>query len=250
MLKKTLIAVTLCLLVLLGTYAVQSATERIRGSQPSQKTSDAPTGTLQKMIVENGSVTLNLDLNRLNGISSTTQNLQQVRFAVAANSFFPILIFNDLFRGMEPGSMTSVPQSSAALPAGLNASLNRLAVKNFLRVKGSILPCATAIQDSPFSTSKGTSTITTPLRSPLPSPMADCFSRKSLPAHSVAHRMLVRRLERSLSARPCNRSEHPGCQRPRHGDHASHATCSRFWPGTVRVRPGCYCRGPRRREPT
>ncbi len=28
------------------------------------------TGTLQKMIVENGSVTMDLDLNRLNGISS------------------------------------------------------------------------------------------------------------------------------------------------------------------------------------
>jgi hypothetical protein len=28
----------------------------------------APTGTLQKMIVENGSVTIDLDLNRLNGI--------------------------------------------------------------------------------------------------------------------------------------------------------------------------------------
>jgi len=30
--------------------------------------SRAPTGTLQKMIVENGSVTIDLDLNRSNGI--------------------------------------------------------------------------------------------------------------------------------------------------------------------------------------
>jgi hypothetical protein len=30
--------------------------------------SRAPTGTLQKMVVENGSVTIDLDLNRLNGI--------------------------------------------------------------------------------------------------------------------------------------------------------------------------------------
>jgi len=30
--------------------------------------SRAPTGALQKMIVENGSVTMDLDLNRLNGI--------------------------------------------------------------------------------------------------------------------------------------------------------------------------------------
>ncbi|HEV3098537.1 MAG TPA: hypothetical protein VGY75_02350, partial [Candidatus Udaeobacter sp.] len=65
MLKKILIALTLSLLVLVGSYAVQSAKGRNRGGELNQKTSDAPTGTLQKMIVENGSVTLNLDLNRL-----------------------------------------------------------------------------------------------------------------------------------------------------------------------------------------
>ena len=68
MLKKILITLTLVLVVLLGTYAVQSATGRIRDREASQKTSDAPTGTLQKMIVENGSVRMDLDLNRLNGI--------------------------------------------------------------------------------------------------------------------------------------------------------------------------------------
>ena len=52
MLKKILITLTLVLLVLLGTYAVQSSTGRIRYCEASQKTSDAPTGTLQKMIVE------------------------------------------------------------------------------------------------------------------------------------------------------------------------------------------------------
>ena len=68
--KKILISLTLVLLVLLGTYAVQSATGRARDREVSQKTSSAPTGTLQKMIVENGSVTMDLDLNRLNGINS------------------------------------------------------------------------------------------------------------------------------------------------------------------------------------
>jgi hypothetical protein len=148
MLKKTLIAFTIPLLLLLGNYVVQSATSphtgRPSGGEPNQKTSDAPTGTLQKMIVENGSVTLNLDLNRLNGISSTTQNLQQLRFAVAANSFFPVLIFNDLFRGMEPGSMALVPESNAALPAALNVSLNRLAVEKLSSGQGFDL----AVRDS------------------------------------------------------------------------------------------------------
>src|SRR6266705_2757887 len=71
-------------------------------------------GTLQKMIVESGSVTMDLDLNRLNGISSTAQKLETLRFDVAANSFFPILVFNDLLRGPEPGSI-------ALIPAGVNA---------------------------------------------------------------------------------------------------------------------------------
>ena len=39
-------------------------------AQSKQNTSDAPTGTLQKMIVENGSVTMELDLNGLNGSNS------------------------------------------------------------------------------------------------------------------------------------------------------------------------------------
>ncbi|PYI78170.1 MAG: hypothetical protein DMF04_04200, partial [Verrucomicrobia bacterium] len=56
-------------------------------------------GTLQKMIVERGSATMDIDLNRLNGIKSATENVETLRFAVAANSFFPILIFNNALRG-------------------------------------------------------------------------------------------------------------------------------------------------------
>ena len=153
MLKKTLIALALPLLLLAGNYVVQSATGphtgRISGGEPNQKTSDAPTGTLQKMIVENGSVTLNLDLNRLNGISSSSQNLQQARFAVAANSFFPVLVFNDSFRGMEPGSMALIPAGVNApgynnLPAALNGSLKQLAVERLPSGQGFDL----AVRDS------------------------------------------------------------------------------------------------------
>jgi hypothetical protein len=64
MLKKTLTAFTLSFLSLLGSGWENYA------AQPSQKTPDAATGTLQKMIVESGSVTLDLDLNGLNGSSS------------------------------------------------------------------------------------------------------------------------------------------------------------------------------------
>jgi hypothetical protein len=108
MLKKTLIVLMLPLVSLLGNSSGNYTT------QPSQKTSDAPTGTLQKMIVESGSVTMDLDLNGFNGSSSLVARPATLQFAVGANSSFPILVFNDLLRGPEPGSM-------ALIPAGVNA---------------------------------------------------------------------------------------------------------------------------------
>src|SRR5882762_1700289 len=83
------------------------------------------TGTLQKMIAETGSVTMDLDLNRLNGIGAV-----HLQFTLAANSFFSILVFNDLLRGPEQGSMALVPQNSAAvLPVLLAASIKQLIVE-------------------------------------------------------------------------------------------------------------------------
>ena len=78
------------------------------------------------MIVENGSVTMDLDLNRLNGIGSAAQTTDKLQFAVAANSFFSILVFNDLLRGPDHGSMALVPQNSAPhLPVSLSASIRQ-----------------------------------------------------------------------------------------------------------------------------
>src|SRR5436305_15056192 len=66
-------------------------------------------GTLQRMIVENGVVSLDLDLDRLNADVSLAAKVVQLRFAVAANSLFSILVFHDLLRGPEQGSMALVP---------------------------------------------------------------------------------------------------------------------------------------------
>jgi hypothetical protein len=147
MLKKIVIALTLSLLVLIGSYAVQSTSGRNRSAQPSQKTSDAPTGTLQKMIVENGSVTMDLDVSRLSGAGARSaaagQNLQ-AHFAVGANSFFPVLVFNDQLRGPVPGSMALIPQNVPALPSALGASLKQLAVEKLPSGQGFDL----AVRDS------------------------------------------------------------------------------------------------------
>lgn len=118
-------------------------------SQPKQNSSQALTGTLQKMIVENASVTMQLDLNGLNGSSSLVARPVTLHFAAAPNSFFPVLVFNDLLRGLQPGSMTLAFQDSPSvgasafsqataeqhvtgysnLPAALRLSLKRLTLE-------------------------------------------------------------------------------------------------------------------------
>ena len=100
-------------------------------AQFKQKSSDAPTGTLQKMIAENGTVTVYLDLNRLNGINPSSPRVVKLDFAVAANSFFPILVFNDQLRGLEPGSMSLIPRTSmpSVPPPGRVVSFDHLALE-------------------------------------------------------------------------------------------------------------------------
>src|SRR5262249_53719347 len=103
-----------------------------------EKNQNEQTGTLQKMIVENGSVTIQLDLNGLNGSGSLVARPVALHFVAAANSFFPILVFNNLLRGLEPGSIALDLQDSPSggenapgynLPVPLRASLKRLTVE-------------------------------------------------------------------------------------------------------------------------
>src|SRR3954469_15324194 len=103
------------------------------GAMKQTAENQAQTGTLQRMIVESGSVTIDLDVNRLNGFVSVPGRPTTLQFAVAANSFFPILIFNDLLRGPEPGSMALISAGVNAhgysLPAAFGASLKQLVIE-------------------------------------------------------------------------------------------------------------------------
>ena len=152
MLKKTFIALALPLLSLL---AIGVATPQWSVSaQPAPHTPRSPqragsavtkaprTGTFQKMIVENGSVTMDLDLNGLNGSSSLVARPVTLQFVIGANSFFPILVFNDLLRGPELGSMALIPQAGANvpgysnLPVALGTSLKQLVVEKLSSDQG------------------------------------------------------------------------------------------------------------------
>ena len=121
MLKKMLGYFTLPLLLLFGTSWENSE------AQFPGKTLDGQTGTLEKMIVGSGNVVMDLDLDRLKGISSGTRD--SVRFEVGPNSFFTILVFNNELRGPAPGSMGLIWGNSAVLPEPLHASANQLVIE-------------------------------------------------------------------------------------------------------------------------
>ncbi|MGC2625279.1 MAG: hypothetical protein WA269_00455, partial [Candidatus Udaeobacter sp.] len=132
--------------------------------QSKQNAAEALTGTLQKMIVEDASVMMQLDLNGLNGSSSLVARPVTLRFAAAPNSFFSILVFNDSLRGLQPGSMALTLQNaslagviplrqgyggqdapgSSNLPVALRSSLKRLTVEKLSSGQGFDL----AVRDS------------------------------------------------------------------------------------------------------
>ena len=121
MLRKMLSYVTLPLLLLLSNSSGNSATQDANGQ----------TGTLEKMIVANGTVAMDLDLSRLGASGSAKQEPKQsVRFEVTPNSFFVTLVFNDLLRSFEPGSMALIGGNSTILPASLGASANQLVIES------------------------------------------------------------------------------------------------------------------------
>src|SRR5438105_4274172 len=125
MFKKTFSYFALPLLLLLSNSSGNSA------SQSPAKSPEGQTGTLEKMIVANGNVAMDLDLNRLNGMASGARESKRetLRFQVGSNSFFTILVFNNILRGAEPSSMGIIPGNAATLPGPLQSSLNQLVIE-------------------------------------------------------------------------------------------------------------------------
>src|SRR5206468_2736788 len=130
--KLTLTGFMLPLLLFASPDANSNNSAPRKQTSPQKQTipeSRGQSGTLQKMIAERGTVTMDLDMDRLNADGSLAAKVVQLRFDVAANSFFSILLFNDLLRGPEQGAMALVPQYSIELPSALMASINQLVVE-------------------------------------------------------------------------------------------------------------------------
>jgi hypothetical protein len=120
---KTSLALLLPLL-LLSDNGPGPRVDRVAQTVPA-----SDTGTLEKMIVASGSATLDIDLNRLNGIQSPAR-AASLRFALAPDSFFTILVFNGELRGPLPSSVELVSKGPGPLPAPLGALHDHLMVEN------------------------------------------------------------------------------------------------------------------------
>lgn len=97
--------------------------------QSTSASSQGETGKIEKMIVANGNVAMQVDLNALNGVKGR-QQLEPLRFEVEQNAYFKSLIFNDEFRGTLPSAMNIKPENRVALPSNLDASLNNLEIES------------------------------------------------------------------------------------------------------------------------
>jgi hypothetical protein len=137
MFKKALTAAFVFPFILVGTFDAGSASPAASKHQTPDNQNEA-SGILQKMIVESGTVVMALDLNRLNGMTSMAPHFDAWQFDVAGNSFFSVLVFNDVLRGPEQGSMALAPavgddrlaqRDSTNLPPLLAASFRRLTIE-------------------------------------------------------------------------------------------------------------------------
>lgn len=97
----------------------------------NKKTPENTTGTLEKLIVANGSVSMDLYTNRLNGTADQKNvSPSSVRFSVERDAFFTVLVFNGEFRAPLPSSMALIPQNSIPLPAKLSSAMGQLVLEN------------------------------------------------------------------------------------------------------------------------
>ncbi len=92
------------------------------------------TGRLEKMIVAGGSVSMELDLDRLSGNASRSR-MTSLAFEAPKDAFFTVMAFNDEFRG--------------ALPSSMELSLKEA---DGVRTRGSVSFGDVMIESSPFGT--------------------------------------------------------------------------------------------------
>src|SRR5262249_55395802 len=119
MVRKIFVCIALPLLLFVGQTPGDSVVQSTSG-----------TGVLEKMIATNGKVSIALDLGNLEGASAKEKpGLETSDFGVASNSFFTVLVFNDVLRTTLPGSLELVPPNSPRLAKLFGPSFKQLIVE-------------------------------------------------------------------------------------------------------------------------
>ncbi len=94
---------------------------------------EGKTGTRERLMMDGGTVTLDLDLERLDAVRAAKATAgakrDTVRFEVGPDTFFTIVRFNDVLRGAEPGTIGLRWDHSRMLPGPLNAAANDLVLE-------------------------------------------------------------------------------------------------------------------------
>ncbi|MBE7515230.1 MAG: carboxypeptidase regulatory-like domain-containing protein [Chloracidobacterium sp.] len=98
--------------------------------QETSAVASGPTGKLEKMIVANGDVSMQVDLSKLNNARTRGTTNEPLRFEIEPDSFFKLLVFNDELRGPMPSSMDVKPANRPAVPSALAASYNKLMIES------------------------------------------------------------------------------------------------------------------------
>ena len=108
MLKKTLITLTVPLLSVLAISvraSTQPASQTAQGRNLGRADRHVSKDDRGKRKRHHGSRSQRIQWKRFPGGKT-----DHTAIPIGANSFFPILVFNDLLRGPEPGSMALIPQ--------------------------------------------------------------------------------------------------------------------------------------------
>lgn len=122
---KILLVALLPLVILFGIGLNGSSTGgETKGPQGSS-------GTMEKLIVADGSAVIDLNLDRLNRKKGArVARTSQLQFNVEPESFFQIVVFNGELRGPLPSSMKLIPQDSPALSGKFGEAYENLTVEN------------------------------------------------------------------------------------------------------------------------
>lgn len=119
---KTLLVALLPFLIILG-----SGLDRILTGPGSAARQD--TGILEKMIVANGNVSMDLDLSRIGTGPRSKSAIGALQFSAEPDSYFAVIVYNGELRGPLPSTLRLVPQDTSSLPGKLNESYESLVVE-------------------------------------------------------------------------------------------------------------------------